>query len=770
MAQPYWLYGSTMGGSDSDTDSQSEYEVSDVESEPEQKPNKYTITDSDDDDDSKDEQRDIIPKRLKRYEQMLGIIAQMKNPININDWVSLPESFDKLNQQLDKVLQVRRSKKVPSLYIRALVMLEDSLVQALGNKDAKKKMSSSNAKALNIMKQRLKKNNKVYEDLISKFRENHKSRVDEETEEDSDSEYEIENPSEIVNAVSVDKDAPKEASEITWDTVDKKLKEIIAARGKKGTGRVEQVEQLTFLIKLAKTPAQELEILLNVVSAQFNVNPSLSGHMPISIWKDCARNVLMVVDLLRQYRNIVVDESVETEEGETQKGADYNGTIRVKGNLVPFLEGLGVEFYKSLRHIDSHSLEYVERLRDEVMLFAIAQYVQEYLQSVGDFTGAAKAALKQMELLYYKPSEVFDSMRKMVENADDELVLRKPTFPEDCRELMDSLASLIYKYGDGRTKARAMLCDVYHHAITDHFSIARDLMLMSHLQDEVQKLDVSTQMLFNRAMAQLGMCAFRCGLISEAHSCLSDLCSTGAKIKDLLGQGFSHNRFNTKNSEEEKQEQMPYHMHINLDLLESIHLTCAMILEVPNMAAITHDPKRKVISKTYRRLFEFNKKQIFIGPPENVRDHIVAASGALKTGDYEKTFDFIKCLNAWNSLKDQVNILEMVETKIKEAALKTYLFTYSSSYEGLSLDSLTTMFGLSESHIQSILGKMMILEEINANWDLNSRCLVFHKAEYTKLQSLAYELIYKITSFAESNEKAYESKHKIGREYRGITA
>jgi len=121
-----------------------------------------------------------------------------------NDWGRLQESFDKINKQFEKFRCV--SEKVPKLYISTLVILEDFMAVAFQDKDVKKMMP------------KLKNNNKQYEDLINKCRENPESYG-------KDSGEECESHDETTDA----------DPSITWDTVYKKFKWLVAAWGRKKT-------------------------------------------------------------------------------------------------------------------------------------------------------------------------------------------------------------------------------------------------------------------------------------------------------------------------------------------------------------------------------------------------------------------------------------------------------------------------------------------------------------------------------------------------------
>lgn len=185
---------------------------------------------------------------------------------------------------------------------------------------------------------------------------------------------------------------------------------------------------------------------------------------------------------------------------------------------------------------------------------------------------------------------------------------------------------------------------------------------MSHMQDTIQHADVITQILYNRAVMQLGLAAFRRGFIAECQTVLSEMFST-QRQKELLAQAIQ--RYNTQLSPEqeliEKRRLLPFHMHLNIELLEAAYLTSCMLIEIPLLAAVdTDEQKRRIASKTFKRLLDMADRQAFMGPPENTRDHIIKASKALQAGEWEKAKDLVLSIKIWTLLESAEEVKDML--------------------------------------------------------------------------------------------------------------
>ncbi len=416
---------------------------------------------------------------------------------------------------------------------------------------------------------------------------------------------------------------------------------------------------------------------------------------------------------------------------------------------------------------------------------------------------------------------------------------------------VQSQALFLYKNADDRTRMRALLFHVYHLAIHNRYTEARDLLLMSHVQDGINEVDIHTRIIFNRTMAQLGLCAFRvgeyryvtfslsfpfplfpcslpamgsqpplvhaeedttyyrpargaillkflrrfiitnqptqtnadssssesfltpfCVLSScdvgvnnrQALYCLTDL-HQSKNIKELIAQGTSSKYSGDRDAEREKLERKrvyPYHQHMSMDMLEAVHLLSAMFVEVPNMAINGIDNKRRIISKTFRRLFDHHSRQAFNGPPENTRDLIMGATKNLRTGEWSKALKYVLRLKMWELIPNSEHVKQSVTDKLKEEALRTYLFTFATQYVSISLHTLMSTFELTANVVYRITSKMMVNEQLPGTWDQPTASIVMHAAEPTPLQRAALKYADKATVFLEQNERAGESRAAAG--------
>ena len=564
------------------------------------------------------------------------------------------------------------------------------------------------------------------------------------------------------------KPAPKKDSEekvkeekqqivLTEENVKKKMDEIQNMRGKKGTSKKDQIMQLELLATAKISPSMTAQVLVQLISAQFDSSMQRGGvtHMPISfttddgipsrencMWTKCMGNIRRLLSVLKENPELTEEATGQSAVGEARQidaeFDDMEEQIQVTSNLVSFVERLDDELYLSLRLLDNHSPDFLKRLLDIAPFLELAELVQDHYQAAGQSQVAARIAIRRLEHLYYKHNSLVAKAATITPQKGDR--------SHDREKFINDIAMQVYRYGDDSIKTRAMLSHIYYHALHDRFYQARDMLLMSHLQDSIHQTNsIPTQILFNRTMAQVGLSAFRSGLIAEAHGCFDELCGNN-RLKELLAQGLSSQRFNDRSPEQERAEkrrQTPYHMHINLELVECCHLVGAVLIEIPKMVANSFDSKRKITSRALKRVFENSDRNPLSGPPETTRDVIMAGARALEKGDWRQCEAHILSLPVWSHLGSEecvAKVKSMLESKIREEALRTFLFAYSAYYDALSLEQLCEMFKLPKTLVNSLVSKMMIQDELFASWDQPTGSIVMHKKERSRLHHLAQQV------------------------------
>lgn len=585
-----------------------------------------------------------------------------------------------------------------------------------------------------------------------KLQKDSKDRLKKKRADDDDEGWEVVNGNRSTSA-----EQPKmfaKDAEIDVNVVINKLNEVMAARGKKRTDRKLQIEFLRELRTIADThnlgDAVAAKIRFNIVSAIFDYNPKVSEPMKLEHWSKLLEEIQALIKLLLANEDIILSETI-LDENEEYETAPY----KIRGCILTAVERLDDEFTKLLKECDPHSNDYVDRLKDEVTVSSVIEQVVKYIERLGNDTETCRVYLRKIDHLYYK----FDP--NVLNKKKKELPANTLTSVDE----MDRLCRFVYaKDQTDRLRTRAILSHIFHHALHDNWFQARDLVLMSHLQETIHHSDPPTQILYNRTMANLGLCAFRHGNVKDAHQCLVDLMMTG-KPKELLAQGLVPQRQNERSLEQEKvekQRQMPFHMHINLELLECVYLVSAMLLEIPYMAAHEFDARRRMISKTFYQQLRSSERQSLVGPPESMREHVVAAAKAMRHGNWNACSNFIvnKKMNVkvWDLFYEADRVREMLTKFIKEESLRTYLFTYSNVYASISVPYLAEMFELPKSKVHSLISKMIINEELMASLDDPTETVVLHRSEPSRLQALSMQLSDKVTNLVDSNERIFEMK------------
>ena len=88
-----------------------------------------------------------------------------------------------------------------------------------------------------------------------------------------------------------------------------------------------------------------------------------------------------------------------------------------------------------------------------------------------------------------------------------------------------------------------------------------------------------------------------------------------------------------------------------------------------------------------------------------MREHVLAASKHILAGDWSKASNLILKLEVWKLLPADggERVKEMLQVKIKEEALRTYLLTHGLHYEVMALFTFTATITITVSITNCIL-------------------------------------------------------------------
>lgn len=281
-----------------------------------------------------------------------------------------------------------------------------------------KKMNATNARGLNAVKQRIKKNNKDHQKDIDAYK------ADRDAFMESDEE-EIEVPKskkpKAVSGVPVPAfdDDDEGFSTVgkggrtllfTPESILKHLRTIMESRGKKNTDRAEQIKIMEKLYEVAATPYQQIRVLLTLISTRFDLSTGVQTFMSQEQWKAAEQEFASLLKVLESNRDLVVLESAEEWEDDDKQPTFTEGELfKIPGSIVSYVERLDDELTRSLQHIDPHTAEYIDRLSDEGALYNNIVRTLLYTESLNKHKGLEVAqdglnriVMRRLEHVYFK--------------------------------------------------------------------------------------------------------------------------------------------------------------------------------------------------------------------------------------------------------------------------------------------------------------------------------------------------------------------------------
>ena len=507
--------------------------------------------------------------------------------------------------------------------------------------------------------------------------------------------------------------AEKPQENLTEADIKKELEQISKQRGQNKYS-LDNVERLEFLYTLTENKLTQIEILTESTLQTFdnyaNQLSAFSSDLWNKIYKDIEK-MMELYDILNQEKNESNAKDIE------------KINLTFQNDLSVRMEKLENELYKSLQFNTNNTTEYNNCVLNEIKFLKLCKKVELFYTKTNNLFGIAKIYLLVIMHTYYKsPTPIKNLVKKFNLTFEEDDYIQKIVINND-KDYFKQLYNKVYEILDEENKIKIMLYQIYFLCVKNDYEAATKLFNVSNIYELIFLFkNESLKVLFNRTLAQLGLCAFKNLDLEEALKYLTPLCTKGpTKLKEYLSQ--SYNKDSEKNAlfdRGDKMRTIPSIMRINTNDLDTIFYLSSMICDVPKilLEKIFGKENNEINnnSHAFERIFYNFQRQQFNGPSNIDKDKILSTTTYLMKGDWKRCIQEIKNL----SLIKKYNILQdKLFELIKKTAFKCFIIFYMDEYDSFESGKLSKRFEIKEYEVKNIINDMILSGKLKAKWNGN---------------------------------------------------
>ena len=733
------------------------------------------------DQDSDNDKRKVKTPKQKLKELILNSYSNIKSSIKNNNYKQIHETLEKILKNTDKFFSILGEKEMPILLLELFVIVDEAI--NISKEEQKKLSKEQNVSYHNIRKSLNK--NKKFENLIKKYKENRPTEDELKKEQENFIEKNI-NKSESISHLSdseedeidiielMKKDENKTPAErrLKWVKKEKKkpikedgknikqtkiqkkiqpkkeeeninltnnekqnisisekeieleYEEIHKHRGQNKTPN-ESISRLELLYSITKNNFLKIKLLIEIILMCFDTSSSQFNSFPLNIWGKNFNYIGIIINLFNDLNQNKNENSIKNLE---------NIISILQNNLTSLIEKLEIELYKSLQFSDNNTMEYYNWMKNEFYFLNLCKKIEKFYQEFHNSNALAKIYLLVIMHIYYKQEDITQKfIKKFNIKIEDDDYIKNIIISKDkikSKNNFDNLIDEIYKHLDDKNKIKSMLFHIYFLCVHNFYKEAKFLFKASYSFDLINTYkDENLKSLYNRTLAQLGICSFKHNQFKETLYYLIPLCSNGTnKLKDYLSQSYKkENEKNILYDKDDKKRAIPFIMNINIDEVECIFYLCSMLVDLPHILLNKLGLKNKKIGLFFYKNFNNYEKQIFNGPSESNKERILAASNYLLRGDWKNC---IKEINGIKIFNNKYNfLLDKINHKIKQIGFKCFLIFYMNEYESFDINNLSERFELETKDIKKLCNELILKEELNGKFNENILNLKFNERD-----------------------------------------